>query len=87
MANRLKSVLPLIISQFEGAFVANRQILDGVLIASELIDSRKRSKIVGVIFKVDFEKAYDRVDWSFVDYMLHRFGFGDTWHGWMQNAF
>lgn len=48
--------------------------------------TRKRSKIVGVIFKVDFEKAYDRVDWSFVDYMLRRFGLGDTWRGWMREC-
>lgn len=56
------------------------------MIANELIDSRKRSKIVRVIFKVDFEKAYDRVDWSFVDYMLRKFGFGDTWRGWMREC-
>ena len=39
----------------------NRQILDGVLIANELIDAKKRSKKPGVIFKIDLEKAYDRV--------------------------
>lgn len=39
--------------------MANNQILDGVLIANELIDSRKKSKEEGVIFKFDLEKAYD----------------------------
>lgn len=62
LANRLKRILPLIVSPFQGAFVAKRQILDGVLFANELIDSRKRSKIEGVIFKFDLEKAYNRVD-------------------------
>lgn len=46
--------------------------MNGVLLANELINS----KIEGVIFKIDLAKAYDHVDWDFVDYMLHRFGFG-----------
>ena len=86
LANRLKTVLPLIISPTQGAFVAKRQILDGVLVANELIDSRKRSKVEGVIFKIDLEKAYDHVGGNFIDYMLLRFGFGETWQGWMREC-
>ena len=86
LANRLKSVMPLIVSPFQGAFVAKRQILDGVLIANELIDSRKRSKVDGFLLKIDLEKAYDHVDWNFVDYMLLKFGFGETWLRWMHEC-
>ena len=86
LANRLKSVIPQIISPFQGAFVAGRQILDGVLIANELIDSRKKSKEEGLLFKIDLEKAYDHVEWEFVDYMLFKFGFGGTWRGWIREC-
>lgn len=61
--------------------MVGRQIIDGMLIANDLIDSRKNSKSEGVIFKIDLEKAYDHVDWNFVDYMLFGFGFGETWCG------
>ena len=61
LANRLKKVLSSIIGPYQGAFVHNRQILNGVLIANELIDAKKQSKKLGVIFKIDLEKAYDRV--------------------------
>lgn len=70
LANRLKKVLPLIISPFQGMFVVGRQIIDGMLIANVLIDSRKKSKSEGVIFKIDLEKAYDHVDWNLVDYYI-----------------
>ena len=49
MVNPLKSALPRITSPFQGAFMANRQILDSVLVTNELIDSRRRSKVEGVV--------------------------------------
>lgn len=67
--NRLKSAMLIIIGPFQEAFVEGRQIHDRVLIANKLIDSRKKSKKAGVIFKVDIKKAYDHVERSFVDYM------------------
>lgn len=42
LAKVLANQLPIIISPYQGAFVANMQILDGVLMANELIYSRKR---------------------------------------------
>ena len=86
LVNWLRRVIPLIISPFQGVFGAKRQILDGVLFANELIGSRKRSKEEGVIFKIDLEKAYDYVGLDFVDYMLLRFCFRETWHGWMRKC-
>ena len=37
-------------------------------------------------FKVDFEKAYDFVSWSFLDYMLDRMGFNLTWRKWIKDC-
>ena len=52
------------ISQNQSAFVAGRQLLDAALITNEGVDDmRKRSKQC-LAFKLDFEKAYDRVSWS-----------------------
>ena len=39
-----------------------RQILDAILITNELVDEKRRSNEEGVVFKIDFEKAYDHVD-------------------------
>ena len=57
MANRLWMVLPEIISNIQGGFVDGRQILDGVLISHECIDSRNRQCRPGLVCKLDIEKA------------------------------
>ena len=61
-------------------------MLDGVLIDNELTHSRKRDYKEGASFKIDLEKAYDHVDWDFIDYMLGKFGFGAAWKPWMREC-
>jgi hypothetical protein len=58
--------------------------VDNVVVVNEIIDYAKKSKKECMVLKVDFEKAYDSVDWGFLDYMLERFGFGDKWRAWMK---
>nr|GEZ90322.1 hypothetical protein [Tanacetum cinerariifolium] len=61
----------------KGAFVANRQILDGPFVLNELLHwCKKKKKKQSMIFKVDFEKAYDLVCWDILDDVLRKFGFG-----------
>ncbi|XP_077224226.1 uncharacterized protein LOC143857676 [Tasmannia lanceolata] len=70
----------------QSAFVSKRQILDCSLIANEVIDSYSRSGFGGVLCKLDMEKAYDRVDWECLDYLLGRMGFGNRWRSWMRQC-
>ncbi|KAK2444918.1 hypothetical protein QL285_015908 [Trifolium repens] len=81
---RLAKVIGDLIPNTQSAFIKGRQLVDGVLVVSEVIDYAKKSRKECLIFKVDFEKAYDSVDWGFLDYMLRRFGFGEKWCAWMK---
>ena len=74
LAKRLKRVLPSIINEAQSAFIEGRHLLQSVLIANEVIDKAKRSTKSCLIFKVDYEKAYDSVSWDFLLYMLKRSG-------------
>ena len=47
------------------AFMTGRYILEGVVVLHETIHELHRKKLDGVLFKIDFEKAYDKVKWPF----------------------
>nr|GFA95688.1 putative RNA-directed DNA polymerase, eukaryota, reverse transcriptase zinc-binding domain protein [Tanacetum cinerariifolium] len=59
LANRLVGVLGDIVSEVQSAFITGRQILDGLFILNEVLQLCKIKKKQALIFKVDFEKAYD----------------------------
>ncbi|MCI06917.1 LINE-1 reverse transcriptase like, partial [Trifolium medium] len=75
-----------IISKNQSAFLKGRFLADGVVVVNEVVDLARRLKKECLILKVDFEKAYDSVSWSFLDYMLGRLGFGDKWRAWMKTC-
>ena len=72
LLGRLRGVLHETIHSTQGAFVQGRQILDAILIANEIVDEKRRSGQEGIVFKIDFEKAYDLVSWDFLDHMLEK---------------
>ena len=84
LANRLKKVMHGLVNTAQNAFVGGRQILDASLVANEVIDSILRKKKRGLLCKLDIEKAYDQIDWSFVLNVLQRMGFGEKWSGWIK---
>jgi hypothetical protein len=77
--NKLKSVLGKIVSSSQNVFIRDRQILDFILVANECKDYQIRFGELGVLCKLDLEKAYDHVNWDFLLYLLKRCNFGERW--------
>ena len=74
-ASRLDPIANRIISPTQTAFLKGRCILDGALALLEIVHELKSKKLGGILLKLDFEKAYDRVNWSFLIEVLRRKGF------------
>ncbi|KAK9938568.1 hypothetical protein M0R45_015297 [Rubus argutus] len=82
IANRLKAILPALISHNQNAFVPNRQIQDNILLAHESYHYLKLKREGGnhdLGLKLDMNKAYDRVEWDFLEAALLKFGFDRNW--------
>lgn len=75
-----------LISPFQTSFIKGRQILGGALIAGELIDTCKRLKTKAVILKLDFNKAFDCISWSYLDWVLTQMGFPKLWMNWIKSC-
>ncbi len=76
IANRLKVVLPTLINEDQTCFVANRFIGDNIRLIHDLISYLHRTKLPGLLPCLDFEKAFESVDWNFMFKVLRAFGFG-----------
>ena len=89
LCNRLKGVLPKLISETQGAFVSGRLISDNILIAHEMVHGLCTNDRVSDSFmaiKTDMSKAYDRVEWSFLEVLMEKMGFDHVWIRWIMSC-
>ncbi|PHT71713.1 hypothetical protein T459_22498 [Capsicum annuum] len=71
---KLKKVLDEIVSTSQNACVEGRQLFDATLVANEVVDSRRKQGVPGVLCKLDLENSYDNVSGSFLDFIMTQMG-------------
>lgn len=88
LTDRLKLVLPKLISPFQLAFVPGRLLRDNYIVAAEIFNrmNHKRGKGGWMAIKADMEKAYDRVEWPLLLIILECFGFHPMWINWIKQC-
>jgi hypothetical protein len=89
LVNRLRPLLQDIIDPTQSAFIPRRLITDNTLIAFECLHAIKNGNMgcrkFGA-YKLDLTKAYDRVEWGFLEGVLKRLGFHSTWIHWVMEC-
>jgi hypothetical protein len=88
LAARLKPLLHKVISPWQSAFVPGRVIQDNSIIAHEVLNTmKKKSGFVGLMaLKIDTEKAFDTMEWSFLLNVLRLHGFSSIWINWISQC-
>ncbi|XP_073362462.1 uncharacterized protein [Aegilops tauschii subsp. strangulata] len=86
LVNRLRPILGDVVSEEQSAFVPGRLITDNALIAfkcTHYIRQEKDPDRSFCAYKLDLSKAYDRVDWRFLEQVMQRMGFASQWVKWI----
>lgn len=84
LANRLTEVVSSVVSTEQSAFIKGRQILDGPMMLNEIVGWSKAKRRQLMVFKADFEKAYDSLSWDYLFEVMGFMGFGDAWCSWIR---
>jgi hypothetical protein len=82
LANRMKTILPNIVSQNQSAFIPGRHITDNIIVAFKAFHSmfnRLKGKQGFMALKLDISKAYDLVEWNFLEAIMRKIGFTYQW--------
>lgn len=81
LANRLKKILPKIISEHQNAFTKSKLIYDNILVAFETSHSMQKHnrKDDFMAIKLGMSKTYDRMECSYLKAVMRRMGFGEQW--------
>ena len=77
--NRLIKIYNRLIAPNQTVFIKGRYILESVVAAHEIIHEIAKRGTSGIVLKLDYEKAYDKIDWSFLEETLSTRGFSVRW--------
>ena len=85
MVNRLKVVCPSLISKEQEAFVSGQNIAESIMLAQEIMHSLVKAPAIYSLMtlKLDMEKVYDQVQWSYLLHVLQDFGFHAKFISWI----
>lgn len=83
LIERLTPVARRVIGGNQSGFIKGRNILEGVVVLHEVLHSLGKGKRKGMIFKIDFEKAYNRVRWDFLEEVMLGKIFPKQWVDWV----
>ena len=80
-------IMNKLISNTQSGFLKGRNISECTRLINDLIESTEEQEVPGLMIMLDFEKAFDSVEWGFIDRTLSFFGFGDSLIRWIKTFY
>jgi hypothetical protein len=87
LSGRLKTILPNIIHPDQKGFVQGRNISEAIRLIQDIVDYSDEMDLEGAIICLDQQKAFDRVEWGWIDECLGKFGFSHRFRKWIHMLF
>eukprot|EP00249_Psilotum_nudum_P026452 c32481_g1_i1 orf=56-340(+) len=82
LANRISHVIKKLVNKEQKGFIIGRHMIDHVANVWETVYWALETKSDSLIVKLDFEKAYDHIEWSFIEAVMMKLGFGPHYMRW-----
>ena len=86
-AHRMKKVIDKLIHEDQSGYIKGRFIGQNIRLIEDLSFFTERNNLPGIILNVDFEKAFDSLNWNFIDKALQKFNFGPNFRKWIQTLY
>ena len=87
LALRLKKVIPQVVHWNQTGFVADRYIGDSIRSIWDVMEFTKQKNISGILLALDFEKAFDSLEWSYLLQVLELYNFGPSFLQWIKTLY
>ena len=83
IARRLEKVLALLINPDQTGFIKGRYIGQNIRLINDILEQTKLQNIPGILLQLDFRKAFDTIEWEFVQRTIALFNFGESIQRWI----
>jgi len=76
IAERMKGLLPKLIHYNHSGYILGRNIIENIRSILDIMDYARAKKLPRILLFIDFDKAFDSLEWTFLEKCLNQFGFG-----------
>ena len=87
IAKRLEKVLPSLINSDQTGYVKNRFIGENIRLISDVIELYEKKQLPGMLLFIDFEKAFDSLEWKYLFKVLELMNFGPMFQKWIHTFY
>ncbi len=87
LSTRLKEVLPSIINNDQSGYMKERYIGQNIWILEDISFFTEQNKLLGILLSIDFEKAFDSLNWNFLYNTLEHLNFGNMFIGYIKTIY